>query len=73
MLVFDVKDHVEINMSDSSVFLELKGKGINFSLIKSGDLKLKGSGDQLNHRNGVVDVAFVEFAGNKITDQLKTK
>jgi hypothetical protein len=34
-------------------------------------MKLDRTGVQLNHRNGVVEAAFAEFSGNRVTYQLQ--
>jgi hypothetical protein len=73
MLVFDGEKETDVELTGSSVSLELNGKGVIFSLLNWPDLKLKRSGEKLTHRNGLVENVFAEFRGNKISYQLKAK
>jgi hypothetical protein len=58
-------------MTDSSVSLELHGRGVTFSVIEPAGMKLDRTGIQLNHLNGVVEAAFAEFSENRVTYQLQ--
>ena len=73
MLVFDGETRVDVEMDDSSISLELHGRGVNFSISEPGEIKLNRSGVQLNHRNGIVEAAYAEFSGTKIKYQLRAK
>lgn len=73
MLVFDGKDDVDINLTDSSAELELNGTGVVFTILDNSGSKLKRSNEKLIHRNGLVETAFAEFNGNKISYQLTAK
>jgi hypothetical protein len=73
MLVFDGKDAVDINLTDSSAELELNGTGVVFTILDNSGSKLKRSNEKLIHRNGLVETAFAEFNGNKISYQLTAK
>ncbi len=73
MLVFDGENKVDVEMIDASISLELNGKGVRFTIIEPGEMKLDRSGVQLNHRNGIVETSFTEFSGNKISYKLQAK
>lgn len=70
MLVSDGKDETKVDFSKRSVQLELDSKKMRF-LVKSSELlKLYKSDKKLNHRNGIIQVAYAEFEGNKATYSL---
>lgn len=73
MLVFDGETRVDEEMTDSSISLELNGKGVRFSIIEPMETKLDRSGVQLNHRNGIVEATYAEFSGAKVRYQLQAK
>ena len=73
MLVFNGANNVDVEMSNSSASLELNGKGVRFSVLEPQESKLSRSGVSLDHRNGIVEAIYAEFAGNKISYQLQAK
>ncbi|MCP4366653.1 MAG: hypothetical protein GY797_00855 [Deltaproteobacteria bacterium] len=73
MLVFDGQKNVNVEMTNSSAELELNGTGVKFTILNNSGSKLKRSNEKLIHRNGLVETAFAEFNGNKISYQLTAK
>ncbi|TRX47321.1 hypothetical protein FNH22_30065 [Fulvivirga sp. M361] len=71
MLVFDGKETVKVNLADSNVSLNLEGKEVNFEILKPQNVKLERSGKSFNYVNGIAEVIYAEFSGNKITYSLK--
>jgi len=65
VLVSDGKDKTRVEFSSNSVDLELNSKKMRFFVESPEKVKIYNSGKKLNHRNGVVEVACVEFKGNK--------
>ncbi len=73
MLVFDGKDEVKVDLHQSDVSLELRGKGVHFKILSPGSIKLERSGEPLKHVNGTAEVVFVEFSGDKVSYSLQSK
>ncbi|MDN5216926.1 hypothetical protein QQ020_32950 [Fulvivirgaceae bacterium BMA12] len=73
MLVFDGKETVKADLQPSDVSLELRGKGVNFKILSPGNIKLERSGRPLKHVNGIAEVVFAEFSGDKVSYMLQSK
>lgn len=73
MLVFDGKENVEVGLKDSEVSLELRGKGVHFSILEPENVKLERSGRPIKYVNGMAEVVFAEFLGDKVIYSLKSK
>jgi rhamnogalacturonyl hydrolase YesR len=66
MLVFDGEERTGIIVSRNRIKLSLAGKSMTFLVKEPGDAVLHRSGNQLNHRNGIVEDAFVEAPGKRM-------
>jgi rhamnogalacturonyl hydrolase YesR len=66
MLVFDGKDEAAIDMKDNSVKLTLAGKSARFTAIEPKGITLQREGSRQKSRNGMMEAAFAETAGNRI-------
>ena len=67
VLVFDGKNDTKVNFSKNSVNLELNEKKMNFSIIKPANIKMLMSCNKINHRNGIVQIAYTKIEGNEVT------
>ena len=66
MLVFDGKERTKVELKDSQLHLSLNGKTIHFTVLEPSGLRLKRSGKELKHRNGMVEEVSAEAAGERI-------
>ncbi len=71
MLIFDGKDSVQVELEDSGVYLKLKGKGVHFKVLTPENVRLGRSGKHFKYVNGMAEVVFGEFTGDKVTYRLK--
>ena len=70
MLVFDGENKTDIVMKENSVRLKLAGKGVQFSVLEPQGVTLKRVGEQLKHRNGIVEAAVGEIPGKRVVYRL---
>ncbi|WP_158655196.1 hypothetical protein [Flavivirga eckloniae] len=73
MLVYDGKDRVNVQLTESMASLELKGKGVQFNVETPKNVSLKRKQVELKHRNGICDVAYAEFSENTVIYSLTPK
>ena len=45
--------------------LDLRGRGLRFTVESPGDVALKRSGQVFHHRNGQVELVIAEFSGRR--------
>jgi hypothetical protein len=63
MLVFDGRERTEVVINGNSVALRKQGRGVRFTILQPQDAQLRRTGEQIPHRNGMVEIAFAEFEG----------
>jgi len=66
MLVFDGQTKTNVSVLKSSVSLKLYGRGNEFTVLYPKTVHLERENNNLNHRNGLVDIAIAETTGNKV-------
>ena len=66
MLVFDGATKTAVTMKNNAVTLTLADKSVNFAIIEPNAVKLKRSGKELKHRNGIVEAAVAESSGKRM-------
>jgi hypothetical protein len=65
MLVFDGLERSVVELSANSAVLRLRDGGVRFKLLKPAGARLRGTGRELGHRNGVVEPLFAQVRGNR--------
>lgn len=73
MLVFDGKDKTKVNMDEDKVSLNLAGESVTFTVLEPKGARLKRSGKELDHRNGLVEAAFAEVKGNRVVYRISAE
>ena len=73
MLVFDGERKTEVAMKGNTVKLTLANKSVNFTVLDPETAQLQRSGQELNHRNGIIEPVFAEMAGNRIVYHITAK
>jgi hypothetical protein len=67
MLTFNGKISTNIKIDKKTAILELEGQQIKFQVIEPENVSLLRSGNQYEHRNGIIEPLVAEFQGNKAT------
>jgi rhamnogalacturonyl hydrolase YesR len=66
MLVFDGENRTDVKLKGDAVTLTLAGKSVNFAVVEPKAVKLQRSGEELRHRNGIIEAATAEIPGNRM-------
>jgi len=67
MLISDGKNKTNVVLSGNKLELELQSKKLGFVVTSEKNGKIIRSNKLLNHRNGVVEMAFIESDTNSVT------